>query len=326
MEREREELMNVVRRSLSPDAQVEVPVSWEAYEEVKDILEGDNEKYPRLWYDSARSMAIVVAPPSDLHGSMASELASRIRDEVTRIHGLHADMTAGLSTRSDIESSRPTRHGLTTRAWDTALVYTEGDRRTIMIAIEVGVSQSYTSLRAAISWWMCGFGCRLGLGLAMSISEGPRRNRRRQTQHYLSFEEAEATVTELEDELRNQRAQFPYGPLVINGVTWFGQVQNVVLETYRAPGDDVPRETILEPTNSFNIVNEGQFVGVSVTPNLQEVVLRDCIPDHIIRIHGIEAIPVNFFHREWFERQFGNAMIENAVNRIWRNIRIGQAD
>ncbi|KAK9236886.1 hypothetical protein V1525DRAFT_426734 [Lipomyces kononenkoae] len=271
MEREREELMNFVRRPLSPDAQVEVPVSWEAYEEVKDILESDNEKYPRLWYDSARSMAIVVAPLSDLHGSMASELASRIRDEVTRICGLHADMTACLSTRSDIESSRPTRHGLTTRAWDTEFVYTEGDRRTIiMIAIEVGVSQSYTT-----------------------------------------------AVTELEDELRNQRAQFPYRPLVINGVTWFGQVRNFVLETYRAPGDDVPRETILEPTNSF--VN-------SVTPNLQEVVLRDCIPDHIIRIHGIEAIPVNFFHREWFEREFGNGMIENAVNRIWRNIRIGQTD
>ncbi|KAK9427372.1 hypothetical protein V1505DRAFT_380351 [Lipomyces doorenjongii] len=323
MEREREELMNVVRRPLSPDTQVEVPVSREVYEEVQDVLESDDAKYPRLWYDSARSVAIIVAPPSDLHCAMASELASRIRDEVMRIQRLDATMTAGLSTRSERSSTMPTRHGLTTRAWDTALLYTEGNRRTIMIAVEVGVSQSYRSLRAAISFWVDEFGC--GLGLAMSIHEGPRRNERPQTQNYVSIEEAEVALSELEDELVNQQAHFPYGPLVINGVTWFGQVRKVVLETYRAPGDDIPREAPLEPTNSFTIVSEGEFVGDSVTPNLREVVLRDCIPDHIIGIHGIEAMPVNFFRREWFEREFGNGMIENAVNRIRRHVRIGHA-
>ncbi|KAK9234478.1 hypothetical protein V1525DRAFT_459387 [Lipomyces kononenkoae] len=328
MEREREELMNVVRRPLSPDTQVEVPVSWEVYEQVNDILEREEAKYllvqyPRLWYDSARSVAIVVASPSDLHSSMAGGLVSRIKDEVMRIQGLDAAMADGLFIRPESTSTRPTRYGLTTRAWDTALVYTEGNRQTIMIAVEVGVSQSYRSLRTAISWWVSEFGCRLGL--AMSIHEGPRRNRRLQTQNYVSIEEAEAAVAGLEDELRNQQAQYPYGPLVINGVTWFGRVRNVELETYRAPGDDIPREALLEPTHSFTIVSKGEFVGDSVAPNLRDVVLGDCIPDHIIGIHGMEAMPVSFFRREWFERQFGNGMIENAVNRIWRNTRIGHA-
>ncbi|KAK9371130.1 hypothetical protein V1509DRAFT_613683 [Lipomyces kononenkoae] len=311
MEREREELMNVVRRPVSPDTRIEVPVSWEVYEEVQDILESDD-----------ANVAIVVAPPSGLHSVMAGELVSRITHEVMRVQGLDAALTDGLSIRSESTSTMPTRHGLTTRAWDTALFYTEGDRSTIMIAVEVGVSQSYRSLRAAISWWVCEFGCRLGL--AMSIHEGPRQNRR-STRRYDSTEEARAAVAELEHELRNQRALFPYGPLVIDGVTWFGQVRNVVLETYRPPGDDIPHEAPLEPTNSFTIVSEGEFVGDSVTPNVREVVLRDCIPDHIVGIHGIEAMPVNFFHREWFEKEFGNGMIENAVNRIRRNIRIGQA-
>ncbi|KAK9358416.1 hypothetical protein V1504DRAFT_461110, partial [Lipomyces starkeyi] len=41
-----------------------------------------------------------------------------------------------------------------------------------MIAVEVGVSQSYESLRAAISWSVCALDCRLGI--VMCIREQGR--------------------------------------------------------------------------------------------------------------------------------------------------------
>ncbi|KAK9322203.1 hypothetical protein V1517DRAFT_324015 [Lipomyces orientalis] len=241
-------LMEQVRRPVSPDAHIEVPASQEDYEHVRDILEDEGEKYPRLWYDSARGVAIIVGPPSPVHSGMASELVVQICYEVNRL-GSNSDLTRGLSTLTDSEMTRATPNGLTIRAWDTALQYIEGNRSTVMIVVELGLSQEYESLRRAISWWVCAWQCRLGL--TMSIREGPRRGGRRQAQRFASQQDADASVAATERELRDQLLQRPYGPLVANGVTWFGQVQSVVLETYRTPGEVVTSETLLEPTQTF---------------------------------------------------------------------------
>ncbi|KAK9487393.1 hypothetical protein V1527DRAFT_481102 [Lipomyces starkeyi] len=72
---------------------------------------------------------------------------------------------------------------------------------------------------------------------------------------------------------------------------------SVVLETYRILDDDFLPETLLQPSRSFTIVEEGEFVGGDVPANFQEVVLGDCIPDHILSGEAILATPVNFFRR-----------------------------
>ncbi|KAK9334226.1 hypothetical protein V1521DRAFT_471722, partial [Lipomyces starkeyi] len=141
-----------------------------------------------------------------------------------------------------------TSRGLTTRAWDGALQYREGVRLTLMIAVEVGVSQSYDSLRAAISWSVCAMHCCLGL--AMSISEGSRGGAP-PMRYYASIEEANVAVVEAEDDFQDQLMQRPYGPLVRYGVTWFGGVRSVILETYRQPREDFTPETLLEASRSF---------------------------------------------------------------------------
>ncbi|KAK9369287.1 hypothetical protein V1509DRAFT_620285 [Lipomyces kononenkoae] len=314
-------LMEQVRRPLSPDAQLEVSVLQEDYERVKKILEDEHEKYPRLWYDSARGVAIVVGPRTPLHSGMASELIAQIRDEVNRTLGINSDLTRGISTMADNDMTRATQSGLTTRAWDSALRYVVGNRSTVMIAVEVGLSQEYESLRRAISWWVCAWKCRLGL--VMLIREGPRRHERRQAQRFASRQDAEASVAAIELELRDQLLHRPYGPLVMNGVTWFGQVHTAVLETYRIP-EIVTPETLLEPTQTFRIVRDGEFVGHNVAKNLREVFLRDCIPEYVLGNQEMQATPVDFFHRDWFERAFGDSMVMTAVNRVWRATRFGQ--
>ncbi|KAK9242473.1 hypothetical protein V1506DRAFT_509403 [Lipomyces tetrasporus] len=96
------------------------------------------------------------------------------------------------------------------------------------------------------------------------------------------------------DRLAFTLTERPYGPLVRDGVTWFARIKRVVLGTYRIPDEDVQPETLLQPSRSFTIVEEGEFVGGGVPPNLQEVVLGDCIPDHILSGEAIVATPVNF--------------------------------
>ncbi|KAK9492803.1 hypothetical protein V1508DRAFT_404359 [Lipomyces doorenjongii] len=197
----------------------------------------------------------------------------------------------------------------TTRASDGALLYWEGDRSTLMIAVEVAVSQSYDSMRAAISWSVCALRC--SLGLAMCIREESRGRRR----FYASLEKANAAVDDARDAFYHQLIQHPYGPLEIDGVTWFGRVR---LDKHCTP------ETLLEPSQSFTLVKNGEYVVPNISPNLQEVVLGDCIPTHLLNSQHMEATPVNFFRREWFETQFRSSMVRTAIRRVRQNTSYAQ--
>ncbi|KAK9253792.1 hypothetical protein V1507DRAFT_442416 [Lipomyces tetrasporus] len=118
-----EDLLEIVRRPLSPDARLEVPASREEYERVNPILERDEAKYPQVWYDSVKGEAIVVAPPTPLHSRMAGVLLSSISDEVKMNSGISSEISALTQTQG---RSGYTSRGLTTRAWDGALQYCEG--------------------------------------------------------------------------------------------------------------------------------------------------------------------------------------------------------
>ncbi|KAK9249901.1 hypothetical protein V1507DRAFT_477333 [Lipomyces tetrasporus] len=240
---------------------------------------------------------------------MAGGLMASIIREVLTQQGLSSEVSRGFTLSTETGNTR----GRTTRGWDGAMLYQEGDRETLMIAVEVGVSQSYESLRAAISWCVCALYCRLGI--AMCIHE-QRRGDTPDPPQYSSIQEEVAAVGEAEEDFRRQLTERPYGPLVRDGVTWFGRIQRVVLETYRAPDASITESMILDPSRSFTIVEDGEFVGGDVPPNLQEVVLGDCIPEHILDGDAIVARPVNFFRRDWFEARFRAGMVRTAGNRM----------
>ncbi|KAK9236567.1 hypothetical protein V1525DRAFT_406701 [Lipomyces kononenkoae] len=108
----------------------------------------------------------------------------------------------------------------------------------------------------------------------------------------------------------------PYGPLEWDGYIWFGSIKRVILETYRFPDDGCPSETILDPSNSFTIVEDGEFVAHDISPNLRQVAIGDCIPNHILTGQVAHTTAVNFFRREWFEDSFKDAMVNTAVLRV----------
>ncbi|KAK9327008.1 hypothetical protein V1520DRAFT_387805 [Lipomyces starkeyi] len=274
---------------------VEVPATRDEYDQVCEVIESEEMKrHPQLLYDSTRRVAIVVAGPSPLHSGMASELVVQIRDEVRQ--GLDSAVSRGISTSTDEIGTQATSHGLTTRAWDTALSYTdEDDNDMLMIAIEVGVSQSYESLRPQ------------SLG---SLGKKP------DIRYYDSVSDFDDAMEQIRRKFHDQLTQNPYGPLVNDGVTWFGQVGSVVLQTFRCPDEDCAKETLLDPTQSFTLVRRGAFVGLDIPANLDELVLGDCIPSHVLSDRQIETRPVNFFHRDWFEAEFRTFMLRYALQRV----------
>ncbi|KAK9487874.1 hypothetical protein V1527DRAFT_506970 [Lipomyces starkeyi] len=310
---EHSELLDIVRRPLSPDTRLEVPASRAEYERVEEILKREEAKYPQLWYDGMRSVAIVVAPPTPLHAGMASGLLSMISDEVKMNSGISSEIARGLQIESD---SRTTMNNTTTRR-----ELRTGDRATLMISVEVAVSQSYDSMRAAISWSVCALRCRLGLAICISEES---RGRRPPRHFYASLEEANAAVNEARNDFYHQLIQHPYGPLERHGVAWFGRVRLVVLETFRRKDEHCTPETLLKPSQSFTLVENGEYVAQNISPNLHEVVLGDCIPTHLLSNQQMEATPVNFFQREWFETQFRGSMVRTAVLRVWERTSYAQ--
>ncbi|KAK9336584.1 hypothetical protein LIPSTDRAFT_30456 [Lipomyces starkeyi NRRL Y-11557] len=270
---EQSDLLDIERRPISPDIRLEVQATRKEYEEVQEILENEESAYPKLWYDGTRNIAIVVGPPSALHGKMAGGLLASIIREASKQQGLSEDVKDRLTLATEMGNTR----GRTTRARDATLEFQEGNRGILMIAVEVGVSP------------------------------GRERERRGETPelHWSSLEEENAAVAEAEEDFRDQLTEHPYGPLVRDGITWFGRVRQVILEI----DVDLPAGMFLDPSQSFTVVDD-------VPPNLREVVLGDCIADHILTGEAIVATPVNFFRRNWFEEQFGDGMVRTAANRL----------
>ncbi|KAK9329329.1 hypothetical protein V1520DRAFT_379368 [Lipomyces starkeyi] len=293
------DLLDTVKRPLSPDAYIEIPASRSEYERVQRILEEEDAKYPNLQYDGFREVAIVSAAPSPLHGDMA---------------GIDQNIKDGLSLSNERSNTTGAGDTSTTRSWDGALTYMTHEGESLMIAVEVGFSQTYESLRAAISYSVCALRCRVGI--AMSINEGDRGTAP-PVRYYDTGDERLAAIREIEHHLDSQLQTNPFGPLRIGEEIWFGRVTKVVLETYRLEDETSPPEALLDPTQSFTIVENGRWVGDEVPPNLAEITIGDCIPTHILTGNSITATPVNFFEQDWFENRFRLSMLRTVMERVW---------
>ncbi|KAK9371589.1 uncharacterized protein V1513DRAFT_481874 [Lipomyces chichibuensis] len=298
---EHPQLLDVVRRPLSPDTQIEVHTSWEE-------VDREDARYPLLQYDAVRQIAIVKAAPTPLHTIMLTGLMINFCRNVNR-QGLDENITDRLFYESEATETT-SGDGATRRILNGAIRYKITDLdRLLMIAFEVGVSQTYTSLKDAISYAICVLHCPLGIILCIN-ERG--RGRRPPVEYYQSMEAMNAAIQQAENDFRIQLQHCPYGPLVADGVTWFGRVSRVILDVFRKEHDDYPEGTRLEPT----IVMDGQYVGGGVSPNLAEVTLGDCIPTHLLAGNEIQTIPVNFFQQDWFENSFRSAMFNTAIARV----------
>ncbi|KAK9334756.1 hypothetical protein LIPSTDRAFT_76251 [Lipomyces starkeyi NRRL Y-11557] len=322
---EQSNLMGVVTRPLSPGARIEVPATWAEYEYAQEHLDNEGSQFPRLWYDSSCQLATVIAAPTPLHSDMVGELVDHFADtcrDVMRRGGISENIWGGLTVSSATTNRKNTEDGLTIREWDGAISYVVNDDPRLMVAFEVGVSQTYKSLQAAISWCVCALHCRLGI--AMNITEKDR-GERPTVKYYASRQEQGTAIQHARNEFRLQLRRNPFGPLEWNNITWFGKLREVIIETFRNEDPNCPPEALLEPTQSFAIVRDGRFSGHDVPPNLREVVLGDCVPSHILSGNEIVGTTLDFFRRSWFETKIRAAILKTAIERVEDKSRIARA-
>ncbi|KAK9245890.1 hypothetical protein V1506DRAFT_553553 [Lipomyces tetrasporus] len=292
------ELWAVVTRPLSPDSRVEVPATVTEFLRVQEILEEEDVRFPRVEYDGDRKVAIVVAAPSPIY------------DAAKSVPGLDANIRGRIY--SSFKRSNLTNRGdtFTKRNWDGAI---EGNTK--MVAVEVGLSQSYESLRAAISYSVSALRC--SLGIAMCIAEGDR-GATPPVQYYSTRREKDLAIEQAELDLKAEARNNPYGPLVLRGCTLFGRVSKVLLETFRQGDDTCLPNTLLNPTQSFvsSDCPRRALCGARCPTKPGGGHAGDCIPPHILTGNSIRATPLNFLDEEWFEEIFQIAIFETAVERF----------
>ncbi|KAK9234466.1 hypothetical protein V1525DRAFT_428486 [Lipomyces kononenkoae] len=311
------DLLATVRRPLSSDAYIEVPASRSEYELVQDILEEEDAKYPTLQYDGFQKVAIVSGTPSPLHGDMAGELVGRISRSIERMPGIDQNIKYGLSTSNERSNTRGAGDASTTRNWDGALTYMTREGEALMVAVEVGLSQTIESLRAAISYSVCTLRCRVGI--ALSINECGRGTAPT-VRYYDTADQRSAAIRDIKHTIESQVQTNPFGPLRIGEETWFGKVTKVLLETYRLEDETSPPETLLDPKQSFSVDDCRKWA--EVPPNLAEITFGDCVPTHILTSNNIGATPVNFFEQDWFENRFQLSMLRTAMERVWSKSKV----
>ncbi|KAK9344695.1 hypothetical protein V1522DRAFT_409542 [Lipomyces starkeyi] len=106
---------------------------------------------------------------------MVGCLTGQILSTVNSLPGLDANIKNHIylsSERSNLTNSGDT---FIARNWDGAIRNRSLEGHTKIIAVEVGVSQTYESLRTAISYSVCALRC--SLDIAMCISDGNRSER-----------------------------------------------------------------------------------------------------------------------------------------------------
>ncbi|KAK9312094.1 hypothetical protein V1524DRAFT_466526 [Lipomyces starkeyi] len=304
-------LLDLVRRRLSPGTRLEVPASREEFDLVQELLDTEEaNKYLTglsIWPSSW-------APPTPLHSGMAGALLTRVSSHI-RNSGISSDVTDNLTQDAERRTTKSTGRELTTRAGDGALRYWEGKRAALMIAVEV------RSLRNPSHLLVCSC-LGLPLGLAMSVHEESRGAP--PIRYYASLEAADAVPEEAEDDLYQKLIQHQYGPLEWHGETWFGRTHPVVLETNRPQDEDCSLETLLDPSQSFTVVQDGEYIVHDISPNLHQVVVGDSIPSHYLSGQHVPVTPLNCFRREWFENQFQGLMVQTTLLRVQEKIEVRQ--
>ncbi|KAK9233742.1 hypothetical protein V1525DRAFT_460014, partial [Lipomyces kononenkoae] len=136
--------------SMSYSQYQQLEESWSQIKSAKGITE--DQRYPYLSYNSLFQIATVVTVPRDLHEVAASELREQIMQSIKAYLSLHNPDAIGTIVDSGSVKAKP--------QWeqsDGVFKYISTDfGLAIMVAIEVGYSESYAALNRDKNLWLDG--------------------------------------------------------------------------------------------------------------------------------------------------------------------------
>ncbi|KAK9360374.1 hypothetical protein V1504DRAFT_392621, partial [Lipomyces starkeyi] len=193
---------------------------------------------------------------------------------------------------------------------DGLIIFDDGESDNVnRIVLEVGFSQTYSSLRRACLWWIVQMEAPVVVSLCLTEKD---KSSRVTAQVFRTVEDLDAQKQRDVDAFNTQRRQEnrPLGPLVYNGYTWFGTLRDAFFETYRETDSGVVKS---EPAY---LVKDGVDVSDAIPRDLSAIKVCDFVPYNWLSDDVLRRSAVNFLRPQIFIQMLSNAIFRTALNRV----------
>ncbi|KAK9234300.1 hypothetical protein V1525DRAFT_67222 [Lipomyces kononenkoae] len=189
-------------------------------------------RYPYFYYNSLFQIATVVTVPRDLHEVAALELRQEIMQSIKADLSLHKPDALGTIVDSGSVKEKVYEGAYSRSSIQSSGVckYSSIDGRAIMVAIEVGSSETYTALCRDKNLWLDGH--HVKVCLLLCFKESPRfRNPR------CPYESINVTAEKDTMQLHAiETVRSSFGPISYRNHKWLGELKEGFIEVWRHDG------------------------------------------------------------------------------------------
>ncbi|KAK9243339.1 hypothetical protein V1506DRAFT_562150 [Lipomyces tetrasporus] len=284
----------------TPEQRLDVQLPYEtflqldqAFSELKSA-EGisEDQRYPSLGYNSVTQTATVVTCPSYVHEGAASWIERKIINYVEDYLSTHSPHTVG-----HIRECRSTTQSIGgeyiggRKEPDGGFIYkTRFGTGKLMIAIEVGTSESYGKLLEDKDMWINGKGVNVVILICFEESPRFRNPDTRYTDIAGVDAEKEAMAQSLAETVEANIARGYYGPHEYRGHTWIGELNKAFIEVWRQGSHD-----------TFDLIQDGFALAHDELPDTLNLRISDFYPHDAWQAANIEDNDIPFDSAEFLD-------------------------
>ncbi|KAK9372084.1 uncharacterized protein V1513DRAFT_474750 [Lipomyces chichibuensis] len=216
--------------------------SWSKFKEEMDIRE--EQRYPRLSYNSLDQVATVVTIQRALHEVAAYEFGVEVRTGVREYLSSHAPQERNriVGRGSATKKSTHGKYAKSSKEPDGSFFYDDDDAGLVLrVVIEAGHSEHYGRLLRDKDMWMKGMNAKAVVFIC--LKESPRFiNPHTQ---YEDIKDVDLEVARMKQHIRKTLQtnieQGFYGPVEYRNHRWFGKMSNAFIEVWRVGMKDPVR-------------------------------------------------------------------------------------
>ncbi|KAK9238952.1 hypothetical protein V1525DRAFT_399373 [Lipomyces kononenkoae] len=309
MESEISEVLEILRRPLPSGSVLEFVVSEGGYKKIIEEREASNRKY-RVSYDG-KSRTAIICFPTYLHEAAGGLVIDSIVSEAIRMlqnAGVGDDVTsrirrigpATINSSSDKSYKEP----------DGLIVFEDSESdNAFRIVLEVGFSQTYSSLKRACLWWIEEGEAPVVVSLCLTENH---KSSGAATMVFRTAQERDAQkqryIDAFNTQLRQEHRQL--GPLVYSGYTWFGTLRDAFFETYRET------DSVVAKSEPVYLVKDGVDISDGILRDLRAIKVGDIVPYNWLNDNVLRRSAVNFLRPQTLMQMLSDAIFRTALNRV----------
>ncbi|KAK9349602.1 hypothetical protein V1523DRAFT_182870 [Lipomyces doorenjongii] len=276
-----------------PEQRLDVQLPYEKFLQLDQAksAEGisEDQRYPSLAYNSFTETVTVVTCPNSIHEGAARWIDQKIvryvedylstRSPDTLPHILQCGSTTQSFGRGDYNRSR--------KEPDGGFIYkpTVGTGK-LMIAIEVGTSETYGKLLEDKDMWINGKGVNVVILICFEESPRFRNPDTRYTNIAGVAAELEAIAQSLAETVETNITLGYYGPLEYRGHTWVGGLNKAFIEVWRQDSHD-----------TFELIQDAFALAHDDLPDTLNLKISDFYPHDAWQAANIEDDIIPFDSR-----------------------------